>query len=201
MHDHSAREEAIVNAAVELAESHGVAGVTTAALARRLEFTEAALYRYFPGKSAIIAAALRHQCERLFATMLLELMPEAVQHGQAVKPQLERHLRRFTSHNGLLLELLLSAAGGRDETLQAQGAEVLHQYGERMSEYFSQLQRLGLIDESAVPAELAHLWVCQILGGFVRSRLAREGWDPVEKPGFRSFVEQLRPSGAPAANG
>ena len=200
MHDHSAREEAIVNAAIELAEANGVAGVTTAALARRLEFTEAALYRYFPGKAAIIAAALRHQSERLFATMLLELMPEAVQHGQAVQPQLERHLRRFMSHNGLLLELLLSAAGGREATLQAAGAEVLREYGERMSEYFAQLQQLGLVEADGGPAELAHLWVCQLLGGFVRSRLAREPWEPVEKVGFRAFVAQLRPSGAAASN-
>ncbi len=198
MHDHSAREEAIVNAAIELAESNGVAGVTTAALARRLGFTEAALYRYFPGKSAIIAAALRHQSQRLFATMLLELMPEAVQHGQAVQPQLERHLRRFASHNGLLLELLLSAAGGRDQTLQSTGAEVLREYRERLSEYFTCLQRLGLVDAESGGVELAQLWVCQLLGGFVRARLAREGWEPVEKAGFRAFVATLRLSGAAA---
>ncbi len=196
MHDHSAREEAIVSAAIELAEAHGVAGVTTAALARRLEFTEAALYRYFPGKSAIIAAALRHQSDRLFATMLLELMPEAVQHGQAVQPQLERHLHRFTAHNGLLLELLLSAAGGRDETLQGSGAQVLREYGQRMCDYFARLQQLGLADGGVQPAELSHLWVCQLLGGFVRSRLAREEWDPIEKVGFRAFVSRLRLSGA-----
>ena len=200
MHDHSAREEAIVTAAIELAEAHGVAGVTTAALARRLEFTEAALYRYFPGKSAIIAAALHHQSERLFATMLLELMPEAVQHGQAVQPQLERHLRRFMNHNGLLLELLVSSAGGRDEALQTAGAEVLHEYSERMGEYFARLQQLGLADLHAQPTELAHLWVCQLLGGFVRCRLARESWDPVQQAGFQAFARQLRPSGAAAGS-
>ncbi|MGD1147158.1 MAG: TetR/AcrR family transcriptional regulator [Thermoanaerobaculaceae bacterium] len=193
MPDHSAREEAIVTTAIELAEANGIAGVTTAALARRLEFTEAALYRYFPGKSAIIAAALRHQSERLFATMLLELMPEAVQFGQAVRPQLERHLHRFVNHNGLLLELLLSAAGGRDEALQTAGGEVLHEYGRRMSDYFRELQRLELIGTNVPAAELSHLWVCQLLGGFVRCRLARETWDPVQQPGFQAFAAQLRP--------
>ncbi|MBZ5588455.1 MAG: TetR/AcrR family transcriptional regulator [Acidobacteriia bacterium] len=195
MADHSAREEAIVSAAIELAEANGVAGVTTAALARRLEFTEAALYRYFPGKSAIIAAALRHQSERLFATMLLELMPEAVQHGQAVQPQLERHLHRFVNHNGLLLELLLSAAGGRDEALQVAGAAVLHEYDQRMSDYFAQLQQLGLIGTQVPGAELSRLWICQLLGGFVRCRLAREGWDPIQQPGFQALANHLRPSG------
>ncbi|HVN76992.1 MAG TPA: TetR/AcrR family transcriptional regulator [Thermoanaerobaculaceae bacterium] len=200
MHDHLAREEAIVTAAIDLAEAHGVVGVTTAALARRLEFTEAALYRYFPGKSAIIAAALRHQSERLFATMLLELMPEAVKHGQGVRDQLERHLRRFTNHNGLLAELLVSAAGGRDETLQAAGAEVLRDYSQRIAEYFERLGGLGLAVTGVAPSELARLWICQLFGGFVRCRLAREGWDPIDQDGFRAFVAQLRLSPAPARN-
>ena len=200
MSDHSAREEAIVTAAIELGEANGVAGVTTAALARRLEFTEAALYRYFPGKSAIIAAVIRHQSERLFATMLLELMPEAVQFGQAVRPQLERHLHRFLNHNGLLIELLISAAGGRDETLQTAGAEVLHEYDQRMTAYFRELQRLGLIGAHAPTAGLSRLWVCQLLGGFVSCRLSGENWDPLQQPGFQAFAAQLRPNDAAAAD-
>jgi AcrR family transcriptional regulator len=197
MPDHSAREEAIVTTAIELAEANGVAGVTTAALARRLQFTEAALYRYFPGKAAIIAAALRHQTERLFATMLLELMPEAVQNGQTVRPQLERHLHRFVNHNGLLLELLISAAGGRDKALQVAGGEVLHEYDRRMTDYFGQLQRFGLIGTHMPAAEISRLWVCQLLGGFVRCRLAGESWDPVHQPGFQAFAGQLRPTTQP----
>lgn len=193
MADHSTREEAIVAAAIDLAATNGVAGVTTAALARRLEFTEAALYRYFPGKSAIMAAALRQQSERLFATMLLELMPEAVRHGQGSRAQLERHLHRFTSHKGLLLELLISAAGGRDETLQEVGGEVLQWYSERMSEYFAQLQSLALIDRFPKASELSRLWVCQLFGGFVRCRLTREVWDPVHQAGFQAFATYLRP--------
>ncbi|OYV97593.1 MAG: hypothetical protein B7Z68_03045 [Acidobacteria bacterium 21-70-11] len=135
MSDHAVREEAIIATALELAENRGVAGVTTAALARNLEFTEAALYRYFPSKGAIIAATLRHLGNRLFATMMLELMPEAVGHGHAIHSQLERHIQRFTLKSGLLVELLLCAAGGREQELQATGCDFLQRYGERMAEY------------------------------------------------------------------
>ena len=194
------REAAIVATALELAENRGVAGVTTAGLARRLQFTEAALYRYFPGKGAIIAAALHHLAERLFATMLLELMPDAVQHGQALEPQLERHIQRFALNNGLLLELLLFAAGGRDEALRNAGGQFLKEYTNRMTTYFRQLQELHLTGSMVPPSELARLWVCQLLGGLVRCRLTGETWDPAEQAGFRAFLGQLRGSGSLAAS-
>jgi AcrR family transcriptional regulator len=200
MNDHAMREAAIVSTALDLAEERGVAGVTTAALARRLQFTEAALYRYFPGKGAIIAAALRNLAERLFATMLLELMPEAVPQGHAVEPQLQRHIQRFGLRKGLLLELLLHASGNREEVLQLAGGEFLQEYTDRMTTYFTQLQDLRLSSTGTLAAELARLWVCQLLGGFVRCRLARESWGPVDQPGFHAFLAQLQPTDSLAAS-
>jgi AcrR family transcriptional regulator len=200
MNDHAVREAAIVNTALDLAEERGVVGVTTAALARRLHFTEAALYRYFPGKGAIIAAALRNMAERLFATMLLELMPEAISQGQTVPPQLQRHLHRFGLRKGLLLELVLYASGTRDEALQAAGGEFLQEYGQRMTAYFQQLHDLHVTNSPAPAEELSRLWVCQVLGGFMHSRLTREAWDPVEQPGFQAFTARLQSSGSLAAS-
>jgi TetR/AcrR family transcriptional regulator len=198
MNDHTAREESIIATTLDLAEERGVAGVTTAALARRLEFTEAALYRYFPSKGAIIAASLRHLGNRLFATMMLELMPESVGHGHTFQPQLERHIRRFALRNGLLVELLLSAASGREAELQATGFDFLQSYGERMTEYFRQLHALDQLVATTPPSERARLWICQLLGGFVTAHLAREAWDPVRNPGFQAFAASLQPSHAAA---
>jgi AcrR family transcriptional regulator len=194
------RTEAIVNAALELAERHGVAGVTTAALAEQLDFTEAALYRYFPAKGAIIAAALHHAGERLFATMMLELLPEATQHGQKCEEQLARHAKRFSLRGGLLLELVIWAAATCDSVLQAAGSEFLHAYDQRLTRYFGDLCERGLTVSTLSPEDVARLWICQLLGGFVRCRLGRERWDPVANPGFRAFIAQLQPaSNAPAS--
>lgn len=200
MNDHAMREQAIVATAIDLAEDRGVAGVTTAGLARRLHFTEAALYRYFPGKGAIIAAALRHLAERLFATMLLELMPEAIPQGHALQLQIQRHIQRFALRKGLLLELLLFASGNREETLQIAGGEFLQEYTHRMTAYFKQLQELRLTSTATPPSELARLWVCQLLGGYVRCRLTREPWDPVDQAGFQAFLMQLQSSNSLAAS-
>jgi AcrR family transcriptional regulator len=197
--DRTNREEAIVATALDLAEDRGVAGVTTAGLARRLHFTEAALYRYFPGKGAIIAAALRNIAERLFATMLLELMPESVTHGQALESQLESHLQRFAFRKGLLLELLVAAAGGREAALQSAGSEILQEYGERMLAYFRKLREANLIGPTPPPEELTRLWTCQLLGGFVRCRLNGQPWRPLQQAGFQAFLSQITRNASVAA--
>jgi AcrR family transcriptional regulator len=187
----SFRHEEITNVAVELAEQEGVGGVTTAALARRLKFTEAALYRHFPGKNAILAAALRYLGERLLATMLLELSPEAAGRTADVVAQLERHIKRFALAGGLLLEFLLHAATTRGVELRDEGAAFLAEYVTRIEAYFGLLEETGVVTEGVPPKELARLWLCQLMGGFVRARLLEEDWDPVTQPGYAAFVAGL----------
>jgi AcrR family transcriptional regulator len=187
----SFRHEEIINVAVDLAEQDGVTGVTTAALARRLLFTEAALYRHFPGKNAILAAALHYLGERLLATMLLELSAEAVRNAADAAAQLERHIRRFAIGGGLLLEFLLHAATTRGAELRDEGATFLAEYVERIQAYFTALEGISAVNGSVPPKELARLWLCQLMGGFVRARLLKEDWDPVSQPGFEAFVAGL----------
>jgi len=185
------RVDRIIEAALDQAEEHGVPGVTTASLAHRLEFTEAALYRYFPGKGAILAAALDYLTERLLATMLLELMPESA--GTfGVEFQLDRHIRRFCLRHGLLLELVLNAASGREVALQKSGATFLSRYDAHMTDFFRQVQELDLIGATIPAGEYARLWICQLFGGFVRASLAGDAWDPTTQPGFVAFSAALR---------
>ncbi len=188
----SSRADEIINVAIDLAEDRGVAGVTTAALARRLRFTEAALYRYFPGKAAILAAALEHLGERVFVSMVLELLPHVAHDDVTLQGQLDRHIQRFGLRQGLLLELLLCAAGSREAPMQESANVFLQEYVERMVTYFTQLQELRWLDDQLPATELARMWVCQLLGGFVRCRIARETWSPIEQPGYAAFGAMIR---------
>jgi AcrR family transcriptional regulator len=52
------RREDIVQAAIEVADRDGLAALTMQAVAERLGFTTMALYRYFPGKEALIDASV-----------------------------------------------------------------------------------------------------------------------------------------------
>lgn len=192
------RTDEIITRATELAEDRGVSGVTTATLARRMGFTEAALYRYFPGKGAILAAVLQGQAEYVFSTMVVELTPVAGIAADTVASQIASHVTRFEGHQGILLELLLTAAAGRDAALREAANAFMHEYFQRISTYFGQLQELGALGKGHPPQELSRLWVCQLLGGFVRCRISREPWHPKEQPGFESFLTMIRGSAAHA---
>ena len=185
------RSQEIVANILELAENRGLSRVTTAALARRLGFTEAALYRYFPGKDAILAAALNHLAEALLATMAAELDPPLCTETRPSTAQLADHINRFTARQGLLVELLLAAVVNGGQELHEAANAFLQDYTHRMRVYFGQLQELGLTRPEVVPEELATMWTCQILGGFVRCRLTREHWEPSRLDSFRSFVARL----------
>ena len=186
-----ARTTEITARATELAENRGVAGVTTATLARRLGFTEAALYRYFPSKGAILAAVLQDQADQVFSAMVIEFVPTEGIAADAVERQLITHIGRFEAHGGLLLELLLTAAAGRDAALREAANAFMNEYFERISTYFGQLQEGRVIGDSHPRHELARMWVCQLLGGFVRCRISRESWNPREQPGFETFVTMV----------
>jgi AcrR family transcriptional regulator len=185
------RAQEIVDTIVDLVQSRGVGRVTTAALARRLGFTEAALYRYFSGKSAILAAAIHQMAEALFATMPDELPAAAPGAPNAFAQHLADHIHRFTSHHAVLLELLLAATVNRESELQEAGNAFLEEYFQRMTWYFEGLAEAGVIDRRIRSRELASMWICQLLGGFVRSRLTLESWDPEKQDGYRAFMTRL----------
>lgn len=184
------RGDAIVEAAMDIAEDKGIDGVTTAALAGRLEFTEAALYRYFKSKEDIIAAAATHLAERILATMTVELTPADAE-GYEPESELRRHIKRFTVRSGLFLDFLIHAAGTRHGALCRVGHNFFEEYTNRLFVYFQELQKRKLIKSKVSPEELARLWTCQLTGGFVRARLAGDKWNPLDHPGYIAFVKGL----------
>jgi AcrR family transcriptional regulator len=188
------RAQEIVDTIVDLVETRGVGRVTTAALARRLGFTEAALYRYFSGKGAILAAALQQAAEEVFASMPSELPPVAAGEPVGLEQHLASHIHHFTAKRGALLELLLAATTHRESELQEAGRAFLEEYYQRMTWYFETLGEAGVVDPKMRPRELASMWICQLLGGFVRCRLTMEAWEPEKHDGYRAFISRVTAS-------
>ncbi len=61
------RRAAIVEAVVDLAAEQNPSDITTAAIAKRMELTQGALFRHFPSKSAIQQAVMAWIAEHLLA--------------------------------------------------------------------------------------------------------------------------------------
>ncbi len=84
------RTEAILEAATEIVVDGGLDGLTVHRLADRLDLTVGALYRYFRGKDAIVAALQRRAAERF--GRLLELALRARRDAVAIDEPEERAL-------------------------------------------------------------------------------------------------------------
>ena len=186
------RAKEIVDTTLDLIGSRGIGRLTTAALARRLGFTEAALYRYYSGKSAILAAALHQVAESVFVAMPLDLTARADGEPSVVERHLGAHLRRFAVHQGVLLDLVLAGATSGSGELQEAGNAFLEEYYYRVVAFFERAAEMGLIAGAHNPKELASGWMCQLLGGFVRARLTLSAWEPEHHEGYRSFMARLR---------
>ncbi|HET9122342.1 MAG TPA: nucleoid occlusion factor SlmA, partial [Acidiferrobacteraceae bacterium] len=117
------RRQAILEAVAHMLEQDEA--VTTAALARRLEVSEAALYRHFPSKARMFEALLDFVEESLFPRLAAAL-------GAAETSASERYLRSlwlvlaFVEKNPGLARLLHGEGlAGESERVRARGTQVL----------------------------------------------------------------------------
>jgi AcrR family transcriptional regulator len=103
------RQAEILDRAAELVAESGLAQLTMKRLAERVGFTEPALYRHYPGKSALLVAMIERLGGRLLATM------EEIAGDRRLAPQ-ERLLAMVRHHVALLratrgLPILILAEG------------------------------------------------------------------------------------------
>jgi AcrR family transcriptional regulator len=114
------RQVELLDHALALAREVGLAGLTVRRLAERVGFTEAALYRHFPNKQAL----LLHMIERLSEERLLG--PLRAIAGATSRPAAERleavlqhHVATVLAVDGLPILVLAEAAAAGDEALLA----------------------------------------------------------------------------------
>jgi AcrR family transcriptional regulator len=67
------RVEALLGASLRLIERDGLAGLTVQGLSRELDIAVGALYRYFPGKQALLVALQRQALAKLSAQLAAEV--------------------------------------------------------------------------------------------------------------------------------
>lgn len=141
----TARQTEILARAAELVAESGLANLTLKRVADRVGFTEAAIYRHFPNKQALVFALI----DQLGSRLLGPIAEFAAAHD---RPPRERLLAMVRHHVHVLrstggLPILLVAEG-----LASGNQELVGRLGSVMRAYLGRLA--AVLDELALPLDL-----------------------------------------------
>lgn len=140
----TARQREVLEKAFELVQERGLANLTMKKVAERIGFTEAALYRHYPSKQALVFG--------LLDLLQSQLLPEIRAIGaQKQLPPLERLEQMVRHHIGVLrrtagMPILFLAEGVAmgDGELLARMGKVMGEYREHLLATLRELDRPGL---------------------------------------------------------
>ena len=189
---HPSRKQAILEALASELEQHPGDRITTAALARAVGVSEAALYRHFPSKARMFEGLIGFAEENVFARINQILSEE--KNTQARVAKVIYLLLGFADRNpGITRVLLGGALIGERERLH----ERVQQFFERIDLQLRQILREAQLRQDVrlrcSPEDAAALLTAFVEGRmqqFLRSRFARSSlsaWDadwPVLKHGL-----------------
>src|SRR4051812_28051264 len=153
--------------------------ITTAALAKQLDVSEAALYRHFASKAQMFEGLIEFIEQSLFG--LVNKITAEEDDGVKQTHAILASLLGFAEKNpGMTRVLLGDALVNEDERLQAR----INQLQDRLEATLKQCLRVaGTEGAQADPGALANLLLCYVIGRwqqFAKSgfkRLPTEGWD------------------------
>jgi AcrR family transcriptional regulator len=154
------RQREILDRTLELVGKVGLAGLTTKRIAESVGFAEAALYRHFPTKQALILGLM----DRLEDMLLGPIRVIAADGATRTADRLERILRVHTAlireHNSLPILLLAEASASGDPALIDRMRSIFHAY----LSLLEGLVREGQSDGDLVPNPDAESLALAMLG-------------------------------------
>ncbi len=168
------RKTQILQTLAQMLEGPAAERITTAALAARIEVSEAALYRHFKGKADMFAGLIDFTEQTLFS--LINKITSEEQNGLRQTEAVINMLLGFAQKNrGMTRVLIGDALVNEDEALQAR----INQIHDRLEAALKQALRFAItqkeIAEDVDPAAQANA-----LMSFVAGR-----WHQYAKSGFR----------------
>ncbi len=142
----SARQVEIIDRALELVVEAGLAGLTTRRLAARVGFSEAALFRHFPNKQALVLGLMDRLEDMLLEPLRAVAGDSALDAAGRLTAMIRHHTGLVLAHNSLPILLFAEAAASGDDVLLARMRTIVHAY-------LSLLE--GVVREGQATGELA----------------------------------------------
>ncbi len=148
------RQDEILDRALELARQGGLGSLTMRRIAERIGFSDAALYRHFPTKQALLLA-LAERLESLFLGQVRRIVADpTLDARRRLEAMLTHHVRMIIETDGLPLLIVAEAAASGDEVVAGRMAGVMRAYLEILRGVLRELPRAGRSEaRSEVPAE------------------------------------------------
>ena len=175
------RRMQILQALAEMLEQPKGDKITTAALARKLEFSEAALYRHFASKAQMFEGLIEFIEQTVFG--LINQIGERQSDGLAQARDIIGMLLNFASQNpGMTRVLIGDALVNEDERLQLR----MNQFYDRIELALKQALRVAVMEGQAHEADVAAR--AGMLVSFVVGR-----WHRYAKSGFKLNPAQDAP--------
>ncbi len=174
------RKNQILQVLVEMLQAPKSEKITTAALAARLEVSEAALYRHFASKAQMYEGLIGFVEETVFG--LINKISAEQENGLKQTHAIAAMLLSFAEKNpGMTRVLIGDALVNEDQRLQAR----INQLHDRLEATLKQSLRLaatqGEIDQNADVAAQANLMLAYIIGR----------WHQYAKGGFKRLPTEL----------
>jgi TetR/AcrR family transcriptional regulator len=175
------RRMQILQALAEMLEQPKGDKITTAALARKLEFSEAALYRHFASKAQMFEGLIEFIESSVFG--LINQIADRQSDGLAQARDIVGMLLHFATQNpGMTRVLIGDALVNEDERLQAR----MNQFYDRVELALKQALRLAVTEGQGHEADVNAR--AGMLASFVIGR-----WHRYAKSGFKNNPSQDAP--------
>ena len=187
------RQQEIIDCVLELVRQNGLGGLTTKKIAAEVGFSEAALYRHFHNKEALILGMMDRMEQMLVAPIRKIAAASGLSAKQRLEKILQHHMDLIRQYNSLPFLLLAEAAICDTPALVTRMRSILKTYLEILESIISEgVQWLELVDTPNVDC-LALLMMGAPAALAIRHRLLPDDEleDCFEKDLIPFFIDSL----------
>ncbi len=165
------RRAVTVEAVVDLAAEQNPSEITTAAIAKRMNLTQGALFRHFPSKDAIWQAVMEWVAERLLARV-----DSAARNAgtplAALEAMFMTHIEFVAEHPGVPRMMFGELQRAGDTPAKRMVQTLIRRYGERLRTLIEQGKQQGQVATEIDTVAAATLFIGTIQGLVMQSLLS-----------------------------
>lgn len=174
------RQQQIIAAALDIIAKRGLANLTTATIAQEVGFSEGAIFKHFPGKEAILAAAVRSVGGRLTSQAAAIAGRKDLPPGKKLKSVLDLHLELAVANPAmpriLFSDELYTSYASLKETIRG----IIAGYTRALEAIFDEGIETGEFKRFFPAHTLAFIFIGLIQSTIIRWRL-NDGTDPLKE--------------------